>query len=354
MDADLVKLRVKDVRTAVPAGNGVEAGLVVLEEEEFPFRNLRMYIGQPEARAIHAAWSNTVPPRPSTWDLFVSTIAILDGRIERAVITDVEEERHFFAQLVIARAGDNAPLYVTARPSDALALALRAYGAELCAEQHVMVEAGLLADGSKWTPPPEPEPIPDPEPEPVPEEIAAIDWPSVGHTDNRPDLPEPEPEPEPAAEDTQSVQPPTAESDAEIATGGPAAPATEPAVAAATEPPTPATEPPAPAVAAGVPPSPEGPAKPGKGKRGKQQSGSDKKRKAEAKRKKAKKRKKLAKAAKRKAEQEALGPVTEEAPGPATPAAPAAPATPADASSGPGPSDELDDEGPGQAPPAAL
>jgi bifunctional DNase/RNase len=151
---DLIKLRVADVKVAVPAGNGVEAGLVVLEEEDYPHRSLRMFIGQPEARAIHGPWSNAVPPRPSTWDLFVSTMSLLDGRLDRVVITDVEELRHYFAQLVLIYQGhDDVPLLITARPSDALALALRAYGAEIYAEPHVLDTAGLLSDGTAWVRP---------------------------------------------------------------------------------------------------------------------------------------------------------------------------------------------------------
>jgi len=163
-DEDLVALRVTDVRVAVPAGNGVEAGLVVLEEVPEPHRRLQMYVGQPEARAIHTSWSQTVPPRPSTWDLFISTISLLDARVDRAVINDVEEERHYFAQLVLTRAGVDDALRLTARPSDAIALALRGYGAGLYARPHVLDQAGLLADGSHWVRP-EPEPADPPVPD---------------------------------------------------------------------------------------------------------------------------------------------------------------------------------------------
>jgi bifunctional DNase/RNase len=165
-DDDLVALTITDVRVAVPAGNGVEAGLVVLQEDEEPHRKLQMYVAQPEARAIHVSWSHGVPPRPSTWDLFISTISLLGARIDRVVINDVQEQRHYFAQLVVYHADNDEPHIVTARPSDALALALRAYGATLFAHSHVLDEAGLLADGSHWVRPrPESEPEPD-----VPEE----------------------------------------------------------------------------------------------------------------------------------------------------------------------------------------
>jgi bifunctional DNase/RNase len=160
VDDDLVLLRITDVRVAVPAGNGVEAGLVVLEEEIPPHRSLRLYVGQAEARAIQVSWSNTVPPRPSTWDLFISTIAQLDGRVDRAIIDDVQEERHYFAQLMVHRAEVDEPLVLTARPSDAIALALRAHNARIYARPHVLDEAGLLADGSHWV-----RPVPDPDPD---------------------------------------------------------------------------------------------------------------------------------------------------------------------------------------------
>jgi bifunctional DNase/RNase len=162
VDDDLVLLRITDVRVAVPAGIGVEAGLVVLEEEVPPHRRLRVYVGQPEARAIEVSWSNTVPPRPSTWDLFVSTVSQLDARIDRVIIHDVHEERHYFAQLVVQRAEVDEPLVLTARPSDAIALALRAFGAKILARPHVLDEAGLLADGSHWVRP-DPDPAPDAE-----------------------------------------------------------------------------------------------------------------------------------------------------------------------------------------------
>jgi bifunctional DNase/RNase len=178
VDDDLVLLTIVDVRVAVPAGNGIEAGLVVLEEEPEPHRQLRMYVGQPEARAIQVAWSNSVPPRPSTWDLFISTIALLDARIERVIITDVREERHYFAQMVVHRAEEATPLLLTARPSDAIALALRAFGARVFAQAHVLDEAGLLGDGSHWV---------RPAPEPA-EETVATDDPDAG--DGEPDLQE--------------------------------------------------------------------------------------------------------------------------------------------------------------------
>jgi len=132
----LLKVSVSDVRVAVAAAPGQEAGLVTLREEADPHRSVPIVIGQPEARAIQAAWTGAIQRRPSTWDLFVSAINLLNARLDRAVITDVEEHRHFFATIEFDVEGDRRVL--AARPSDAIALALRAHGAEIYAAESVL------------------------------------------------------------------------------------------------------------------------------------------------------------------------------------------------------------------------
>jgi bifunctional DNase/RNase len=116
--------------------------MVTLREDSPPHRTLSIVIGQPEARAILTAWTGTAPSRPSTWDLFVSTVAVLEGRFVRAVITAVEEQRHFFATVEVER--DEQRRVLSARPSDAIALALRAHGAEMYVADAVMVAVGIL------------------------------------------------------------------------------------------------------------------------------------------------------------------------------------------------------------------
>jgi bifunctional DNase/RNase len=115
--------------------------MVTLREDGPPYRDMSIVIGQPEARAILAAWSGTAAMRPSTWDLFVSTVAVLEGRIDRVVITAVEEKRHFFANLEVERDGQTRVL--SARPSDGIALALRAEGAKIFVNESVIAETGV-------------------------------------------------------------------------------------------------------------------------------------------------------------------------------------------------------------------
>jgi bifunctional DNase/RNase len=142
-----VKLRIADVVLAVPASVGVEAGMVVLTEQQEPGRSLRIIIGQPEARAISAAWQGARSSRPSTWDLFVSTINLFGGQIVRAVITSVEEERHYHAAIELEQHGERR--VIACRPSDAIALVARVFDAEIVAEASVLDEAGVLPDGTK-------------------------------------------------------------------------------------------------------------------------------------------------------------------------------------------------------------
>lgn len=140
MPEALVELAISEVRAAVPMRTGQEAGLAVLAETTEPFRLLHIYIGQPEARAIKAAQRGEIPARPSTWDLFLSAIALFGARLDKAVINGVEESRHFFAFLELLQGGD--PYTLPCRPSDAIALVARAPGAVLYATEEVMVAAG--------------------------------------------------------------------------------------------------------------------------------------------------------------------------------------------------------------------
>ncbi len=143
-----MKVSVSNVRVAVATSPGVEAGMMTLREDAPPYRSMSIVIGQPEARSILAGWTGTTPSRPSTWDLFVSTVALLGARLDRVIITAVEEKRHFFANIELERDGQRWVL--SARPSDAIALAVRAYGAEILVVEAVMAEMGVtpVADHS--------------------------------------------------------------------------------------------------------------------------------------------------------------------------------------------------------------
>lgn len=97
--------------------------VVTLREDDPPRRQFEIFIGGPEAASIKSALDGETTPRPLTHDLYVNTIEKLGMQIVRVVLTHVTDGT-YFAEVVIA-AGE-AEVVVSSRPSDALALALRA------------------------------------------------------------------------------------------------------------------------------------------------------------------------------------------------------------------------------------
>jgi bifunctional DNase/RNase len=82
-----------------------------------------IWVGIFEANAIAIELEKVAVPRPMTHDLARNLIRHLNGKLERVVISELKDDT-FFASLWL-RQGDE-PMVVDARPSDAIALALRA------------------------------------------------------------------------------------------------------------------------------------------------------------------------------------------------------------------------------------
>ena len=98
---------------------------------------LPIWVGIFEANAIATQLENVLPPRPQTHDLLRTTIEALHARVQRIVITDLRENT-FFASIHLERSGEE--LTVDARPSDAMALALRA-AAPIFVEEQVLTKS---------------------------------------------------------------------------------------------------------------------------------------------------------------------------------------------------------------------
>lgn len=96
--------------------------IVILEHSESQVF-LPIWIGVPEANAIALRIEEVETPRPMTHDLFHNTLEELGAVIQKIVISDLRDNT-FFALIHLQRNGDI--LKVDARPSDAIALALRA------------------------------------------------------------------------------------------------------------------------------------------------------------------------------------------------------------------------------------
>ena len=83
---------------------------------------LPIWIGVFEANAIALRIEGVEPPRPMTHDLLRSVLEGLGGQVEKIVISDLKEST-FFAVIHVRQNGGVVP--IDARPSDAIALALR-------------------------------------------------------------------------------------------------------------------------------------------------------------------------------------------------------------------------------------
>jgi len=114
-----VEVEVKGVRLDPSTGSPV----VLLSEKAASGRSLPIWIGPLEAEAIMLELDGVEAPRPLTHDLMKRLVEALGARLDRVVVTDVVEET-YRARLDLERAG-GARVTVDARPSDAIALALR-------------------------------------------------------------------------------------------------------------------------------------------------------------------------------------------------------------------------------------
>lgn len=85
---------------------------------------LPIWVGAYEANAIALEIEKVAPQRPMTHDLLRNLIVQMGARIERVVVTELRDNT-FFA-LIEMRDGEGGVLTLDARPSDAIALALRA------------------------------------------------------------------------------------------------------------------------------------------------------------------------------------------------------------------------------------
>jgi bifunctional DNase/RNase len=99
-----------------------QQNIVVLRELDGP-RILPIWIGPGEAQAIRRILSEEPFPRPLTHDLLHIIVEGLKAKISRVVIADLRENT-FFASIVVER-GEEI-LSIDARPSDSIAVALRA------------------------------------------------------------------------------------------------------------------------------------------------------------------------------------------------------------------------------------
>ena len=95
---------------------------IVILKDKLGERVLSIWVGIFEANAIALQIENVSTPRPMTHDLLRNIITDLDGSVDRVVVSDLKDNT-FFAIIHLTVRGER--IAVDARPSDAIALALR-------------------------------------------------------------------------------------------------------------------------------------------------------------------------------------------------------------------------------------
>ena len=133
----MVEVTIDSVRVSLMSQHRV----VVLRELDGE-RFLPIWIGPFEADAITIELQGVEVARPLTHDLLKSMITLLGAEVQRVVINDLNNDT-FYARIVLDVDGDD--IEVDARPSDAIALAVRC-SVPLLVADHVMDKASIMPE----------------------------------------------------------------------------------------------------------------------------------------------------------------------------------------------------------------
>ncbi|MFH1485019.1 MAG: bifunctional nuclease family protein [Chloroflexota bacterium] len=123
---------------------------VVILKEKFADRYLPIWIGPAEADAIALRLQEVAVPRPLTHDLLGSVIVALGAKVDSIIVNDLANDT-FYAKIILKT--DGSQMEIDSRPSDAIALAVRAK-VPIYAEEQVLKKAGIILDRETGKPKP--------------------------------------------------------------------------------------------------------------------------------------------------------------------------------------------------------
>jgi len=115
---------------------------VVVLKEKVAERYLAIWIMPPEAEAIALRLGEAQPPRPMTHDLLRNVIEALGGQVRHVLVNELSND--VFHACIVLDVGGNT-VEVDSRPSDAIALAVRAQ-VPIFADEAVLEQAGFLLE----------------------------------------------------------------------------------------------------------------------------------------------------------------------------------------------------------------
>lgn len=133
----MIEVKIESVRVSLMSPNQV----VILKELDGE-RRLPIFIGKTEGDAIAFQLNGVAVPRPLTHDLAADILSRLDAKLSHVLIGDLRNQ-HFHASMFLQTGGDDEhEVILDARPSDAIAIAVR-LGCPIFVEERVMDEAGI-------------------------------------------------------------------------------------------------------------------------------------------------------------------------------------------------------------------
>ena len=131
----LIPMEVIGVRVEMPSNQPI-----VLLKEIDGARFLPIWVGAVEATAIAFAQQGVEPPRPLTHDLMNNLVELLDATLTAVHLTEIKEG--IFYATMLLRDSNGGQLTISARPSDAIALAVRSHS-NILAAQELLDEIGI-------------------------------------------------------------------------------------------------------------------------------------------------------------------------------------------------------------------
>jgi bifunctional DNase/RNase len=136
----MIEMELTGVRVELPTNQPI-----VLLREKDGERYLPIWIGPSEAASIAMALQAVATPRPMTHDLMKTILDDLTVTVTQIVVTELREST-FYAVMTLQRGSES--LEISARPSDAMALAVR-MAVPIFALEEVLEEAAILIPGEE-------------------------------------------------------------------------------------------------------------------------------------------------------------------------------------------------------------
>jgi bifunctional DNase/RNase len=131
-----------EMKVAGIALDAITRSPIVLLKDSSDRRALPIYIGQDQARAIMGGMESPKPPRPLTHDLIVNILEVWNMTLERIIIHSLQKDT-FYAVLIVQQG--EVKKEIDARPSDAIAIALRT-NTPIWVMEEVVADASIPVD----------------------------------------------------------------------------------------------------------------------------------------------------------------------------------------------------------------